>query len=325
MYGYFAKKEHFKKLKLPEKKLMDCTRRHFLKIAGVCGAATLLDDTPLFAEPSALSNHSKPQYGLLNDGTKCIGCHSCENACREYNSLPPLETEADGNIIYPTQLDADTFTRIESRTIAAGDSGTGETQTFRRFQCNHCLHPSCASACPVGALVKSPEGPVYYKPERCIGCRYCISACPFSIPKYQWASTIPFVRKCTMCYEKVSRGEPTSCASVCPTGAIKFGSRDLLLAEARQSISLEPDRYHNHIYGEQEVGGTNILYISSSAVALEDFGFLMGLGNESYPSLTWAALSRVPGIAIYVVAWVTFVYFITQHRIPEELRNKESR
>lgn len=303
---------------------MDCTRRHFLEILGTCGIFILLDGELVFADPLAPSLHGERQFALLNDGTRCIGCHSCENACREYNNLPPFKTGPDGEILYPEKLDADTFTRIESRTIPASDSNTPETQTFRRYMCNHCLHPSCASACPVGALVKSPEGPVYYRPERCIGCRYCVNACPFSIPKYQWDSPKPFVRKCTMCYEKVAGGEPTSCASVCPAGAIKFGYRDELLEEARQRIAQDPDRYHNHIYGEHEVSGTNVLYLSSSVIPLEDFGFLMNLGDESYPSLTWAALSRVPGIALYVVVWVTFVYFITQHRIPEELRNMES-
>ncbi len=303
---------------------MDCTRRRFIKILGICGAAALIDDDPLLADPLSPSLHPNSEFGLLNDGTRCIGCHSCENACREYNNLPAFETRPDGEILYPTELNDRVFTRIESKTIPSVDSSTGETVTYRRHQCNHCLHPSCVSACPVGALVKSPEGPVYYRAERCIGCRYCMNACPFTIPKYEWNSNKPFIRKCTMCSEKVLQGEPTSCASVCPTGAITFGTRNELLEEARQRIAQDPDRYHNHIYGEFEVGGTNVLYLSSSAVPCADFGFPMNVGNESYPSLTWAALSRVPGIALYVVVWVTFVYFITQHRIPEELKNRES-
>jgi formate dehydrogenase iron-sulfur subunit len=127
-----------------------------------------------------------------------------------------------------------------------------------------------------------------------------------------------------MCYTKVIEGQPTSCASVCPAGAIKFGVRDELAAEAHERINQNPDRYHNYVYGENEVGGTNTMYLVSSAVPLENFGFDMNVGTESYPDLTWAALSRVPGIALYVVIWVSLVYFITQRRIPGELQNPDS-
>jgi len=301
---------------------MKCTRRRFLQIIGTGAITALALDEQVFAESEIPNGTFSRSYGLLNDGTRCIGCHSCELACREYNQLPPLETGPDGQTVWPVKLDENTFTRIESREISRVPWIEGD-RTFRRFMCNHCEHPSCASACPVGALVKSPSGPVYYRAERCIGCRYCINACPFSIPKYQWDTWKPFVRKCTMCHAKVSEGEPTSCASACPVGAIKFGTRDDLLKEAHLRIDEDPDRYNNYIFGENDVGGTNVLYLVSSAVPMEEFGFPMNLGSASYPGFTWAALSRVPSIALFTVFWISLVYFITHRRIPMELQESE--
>jgi len=300
------------------------TRRRFLKILGIGASSVFLIDEPLYAEHDGCEDCAPNAFGLLNDGTRCIGCHSCENACREYNGLPDPEPGPNGETVYPTKLNSKTFTHIESKTVPSPDPGGADIQAYRRHMCNHCEHPSCASACPVGALVKSPEGPVYYRSERCIGCRYCINACPFSIPKYEWESIKPFVRKCTMCYDKVSQGEPTSCSSVCPTGAITFGLRDDLVAEAHRRIEQDPERYQNYVFGEHEVGGTNVMYLTSSVVPFKDFGFETNVGTESYPNLTWAALSRVPGIAMYVFLWVSVVYFITQRRIPEEIQDLES-
>ncbi len=298
---------------------MDFNRRDFLKVLGGTAVGVLTTSGEVLAVDEGADHSGHSIYGLLNDGTKCIGCHSCEVACREYNNLPDPETGPDGEIIYPTELNNDIYTRIESRTIQSPESPDTDLQTFRRHMCNHCEDPSCASACPVGALIKSPEGPVYYKPERCIGCRYCVLACPFSIPKYDWETWKPFVHKCTMCYDKVKNGEPTSCASACPVGAIKFGLRDDLIGEAYARMMQEPERYQKHIYGENEIGGLSVLTLSTSAIPLDEFGFRTDLGTESFPMLSWSALSRVPGISIYVAVWLTLVYFITHRRMPEEI------
>jgi len=105
---------------------------------------------------------------------------------------------------------------------------------FMRRLCMNCAEPACASVCPVAALRKTPEGPVIYEASRCMGCRYCMVACPFSVPKYEWNQLAPRVQKCTMCASRVVAGKPTACAEICPTGATKFGDRDELIAEAQQ-------------------------------------------------------------------------------------------
>ena len=179
---------------------------------------------------------------ILFDSTKCIGCEACVAACKEKNNLPAA--------IDP-KLTAYTWTVVEQRDKA-----------FVRRMCMHCESPTCASVCPVGAFQKQPNGPVLYDASRCIGCRYCIMACPFGVPKYQWDRTVPIVQKCTMCPDRIAAGQAPACASVCPTGATTFGDRDQLIGEARARLAAAPKSYVPRIYGLEEVGGTSVLILS---------------------------------------------------------------
>jgi Fe-S-cluster-containing dehydrogenase component len=152
---------------------------------------------------------------------------------------------------------------------------------FIRQMCMHCDTPTCASVCPVGAVVKTSAGPVLYNEDKCMGCRYCMQACPFGVPRYQWDSALPRVRKCTLCNDRVAAGLATACATVCPTGATKFGDRDELIEEATARIRANPDKYVNHIYGVDEVGGTSVLLISD--VPFESLGYRTNLSKEPLP------------------------------------------
>ena len=230
--------------------------------------------------------------GLLIDTTRCIGCQACSAACKEQNNLPPdieLETTAY------------TWTTVERH---AG--------VYVRRLCFNCLTPTCVSVCPVGAMVKTPNGPVVYDESKCIGCRYCIMACPFGVPKYQWDSAIPVVGKCILCSERVGAGLPTACASVCPTGATLFGERDALLGEARSRIEQHPDQYWNHVYGQEEVGGTSVLFLSS--IPFERLGLRTDLPRKPIPLLTWQVLSKVPDFAILAGVFLYGIFWITKRR-----------
>jgi formate dehydrogenase iron-sulfur subunit len=227
--------------------------------------------------------------GLLFDTTRCIGCGACADACKEQNHLPgAVETETT----------AYTWTVVEQH---------GEV--FSRRLCMHCLEPACASVCPVAALRKSPEGAVVYDADRCIGCRYCMIACPFGVPKYQWDRTVPVVGKCILCQSRVAAGEATACASACPTGATLFGERDALLAEAHGRIQEARDTYVDHVYGENEAGGTSVMLVSS--VPFEALGYPTNVPRAPLPLLTWQVLSKVPdfvalaGVALFGLRWIT--------------------
>ena len=230
---------------------------------------------------------------LLYDATVCIGCKQCEAACAEKNKL-----RYDDTVAAESQQSDHKYTVV----LTNGDK-------FMRRLCMNCQDPACASVCPVGALRKTAAGPVTYDEDRCMGCRYCMIACPFSVPKYEWGKVLPKVQKCTMCPERVSAGLPTACAEACPTGATKFGQRDDLILEAQQRIRDNPGNYVNHIYGLNEVGGTSVLLLSS--VPFEEFGYRADLSNDALPVLTYRVLSRIPdfvplgGMLLGGVWWIT--------------------
>lgn len=240
-------------------------------------------------------------FAILTDITKCIGCEACASACKQVNGLP-------GEVA--PQLEAHTWAVVEHR----------HNVNVRR-QCMHCIDPTCASVCPVAALQKTPEGPVIYKEDRCIGCRYCVMACPFGIPKYEWDTPSPRVGKCIMCYSRLTEGQQPGCTSVCPTGATIFGERDALIATAMQRIKEAPTRYIDRIYGLHEAGGTSVLYLSD--VPFEEIGFVHAKTDSSYPQLTWTVLSQVPTIASVGGVLLCGIWWITHRRAEVERSEAE--
>jgi len=230
---------------------------------------------------------------LLYDATLCIDCKQCEKACADENHLPYDDATAAESI----QSDHK-FTVV----LAKNDK-------YMRRLCMNCNDPACVSVCPVAALRKADAGPVTYDADRCMGCRYCMAACPFGVPKYEWNKLAPRIRKCTLCSNRVQQGKATACAEICPTGATKFGDRDELLAEAQKRIRDNPQNYVNHIYGVNEVGGTSVLLLSS--VPFEHFGYRSDMPRDPLPLFTYRVLSRIPdfvplgGIMLGGVWWIT--------------------
>ena len=243
---------------------------------------------------------------VLYDANKCIGCRACQIACKQWNELPSVITTNRGTYENPPHLDAYTFTKIRFKEI----ENDGKFHfVFTKVQCFHCEHPACATACPVGALQKTDNGPVIYDDNKCIGCRYCQVACPFGIPNFQWDSPQPWIRKCTFCADRQGGGLQPACVTTCPTGALEYGEREDLIAEAKQRIAEHPDDYVDHIYGENEVGGTSWLYLSP--VPFEKIGFPV-LGSKPVTINAERAMSLVPPVLLGVAATMTAVYLITQ-------------
>ena len=226
---------------------------------------------------------------MLIDITLCVGCGLCRDACKVQNELPAGEE---------VKLNANAYTVVQ---------GYGDDVFVRRL-CMHCEEPTCVSVCPVGAFTKMAEGPVLYDEAKCIGCRYCMQACPFQVPAYTWNEVSPSVRKCIFCQPRLVQGLPTACAEACPTGATIFGDRDELIAEAQRRLRDEPEKYVQHIYGWQEAGGTSVLFLS--AVPFAQLGFPANLPDQPLPMLTWNVLSKVPnivavgGTALYGLWWI---------------------
>lgn len=238
---------------------------------------------------------------ILTDVTRCTGCEECVKACKETHDLGEDRPWRGQRSI--DDLSSSRFTTILRE---PGDH-------FVRKQCRHCLEPACASACIVGALQKTPEGPVIYDSDKCMGCRYCLMACPFDIPRYDWDRAVPYVRKCTFCYDRLKEGKQPACTEACPHEATIFGPRDELLEVARQRQKDNPGRYVPEIFGETEVGGTSVLYLSS--IPLGFLGWQDNMGDTALPALTWAAMKKVPGVVVGMGGIMAGVYWTIGRRM----------
>jgi formate dehydrogenase iron-sulfur subunit len=243
--------------------------------------------------------------GILYDAPLCIGCKMCEKACAEQHGLP-----YDDSIAREQKQSEHKYTVV-----------LNHDDKFMRRLCMNCQDPTCASVCPVAAFHKSPLGPVVYEASRCIGCRYCMMACPFSVPKYEWTKALPLVRKCDMCFDRLARGLPTACAEACPTGATKFGDRDELIAEAKERIAKGQGQYVNHIYGLEEVGGTSVLLLSG--VPFETFGYKTDVSTEALPLLTYRVLSHIPDVVTIGAVALGGIWWLSNRK--EEVAVAEGR
>jgi Fe-S-cluster-containing dehydrogenase component len=288
---------------------MAISRRTFLGWLSAAGAATTVG-RPAHAAGSAHFTGYPDARGVLFDATRCIGCRKCEEACNKVNELPAPEKPFSDLSVLDTsrRTTAKTYT-VVNRYKPAGSPGP----IYRKNQCNHCLEPACASACFVRAFSKTPVGAVTYDASVCVGCRYCMIACPFEIPTYEYNEAFsPRVMKCTLCHPRIVKGQLPGCVESCPTEALAYGRREDLLKIARERIGQLPGRYVDHIYGEKEMGGTNWLYIS--AVPFREIGLREDLGITPAPELTKGALSVVPMVASLWPVLLTGIYAISQRR-----------
>jgi len=298
---------------------MAISRRKFL---GSIGAAAVGGVTGALGKAYGASNkHFKgypDSYGVLHDVTKCIGCRKCEDACNVVNALPkPEKSFEDLSVLEEKRrTDAGVYTVVNQFDVEG-------KKVFAKKQCNHCLEPACASACFVKAFTKTKQGAVVYNEKLCVGCRYCMVACPFEVPAYEYDDALtPSVTKCTMCYPLILEGKLPGCVEACPKGALIFGKRDDLIKAAWQRIYKYPDQYTAHVYGEHEMGGTSWLYLSG--VSFSDVGMREDLGIKSAPELTAGPLAAVPIIVGLWPVLLTGVYAITKRKEKIAEQEKES-
>ncbi|MBW2506367.1 MAG: 4Fe-4S dicluster domain-containing protein [Deltaproteobacteria bacterium] len=266
-------------------------RRKFLKGSLLGGVAASVVGKSKNAKASTTFGGYPEAMGVLVDLTRCVGCRSCEAACNKEQGLPaPAQAFDDLSVLdHKRRTSEGAYTVVNRYEIPGQDH-----PLFRKIQCNHCNEPACLTSCFVKAYTKTPEGAVIYDPTVCVGCRTCMIACPFYVPAYSYSSVLnPVIKKCIFCYDtRLKFGRPPACVEACPREVLTFGRRQDLIKIGHQRIESYPDRYEDHIYGENEVGGTSWMYLSSAP--FDQVGFDTDLGTQPILSYVKEFLTVVP-------------------------------
>jgi formate dehydrogenase iron-sulfur subunit len=281
---------------------MSQNRRDFLKTVAAIGAGgtALSTITPNKLKAAPTNILSTERKGVLVDTTVCVGCRKCEWACRGAHNIEQGSYE-----------DYQNDKTFETKRRPAPDNLTVVNKYFKdsipttiKLQCMHCDHPACVSACIVGAFSKQENGSVIWDTDKCIGCRYCMVACPFQVPAFEFEKALnPKIVKCDFCFERTKEGKLPACVDMCPVEALTYGKREDLVIEAKRRIKNHPERYYNHIFGEYEVGGTAWLYLAHKDLTTTVFP---KLGNNPAPGVSESIQHGlfayfVPPIAVYAL------------------------
>ncbi len=244
------------------------------------------------------------KYGFLIDASRCIDCRACLVACSVENNVP-----------------------MENTRIWMKDTGVvGDFPDLKHYtapyHCMHCVDPSCVSACTVGALEQNQDGIITYDEKVCIGCRYCMYACPFEVPHFEWNKQLALIVKCDLCVSRLTQGQgEPACAATCPTDAIQFGTREEMRDMAHERIKNEPERYVDHVFGEYENGGTSTFYLSP--VPFDQLGFPSVETDRSPAEFNRIATEEgTPIIAGVVALGMTGIYLALEHLGKKQAKEK---
>lgn len=285
-------------------------RRDFLKTFGTAVGTTLVSKR---LRAGVKTSNNEELKGILVDTTLCVGCRNCEFVCAEVHGLP--EPSDDDEAMFARERSPS-----ETQWTVVNRYQTDGGEVFVKKQCMHCNEPACAATCPTKAMYKTPAGPVIWRADKCMGCRFCMISCPFDMPKFEYHNPVPKIQKCRMCFERLQEGEEPACVEECPEDALIFGTRRELLDIARERIYHNPDRYVHQVYGEHEAGGTGYLYLS--AVPFEQLGFKTNLAKKPYPEFTREFLYAVPVVLTLLPAFLLAVSKATHREENEHTENE---
>lgn len=206
----------------------------------------------------------KQELIKLIDLSRCTACRGCQVACKQWNELPASKTNNFGSYQNPPDLQPNTWTLIRFQEIE--DTNGKVKWLFRKDGCMHCTDAGCVKVCPSGALYYTELGSVGLNKEKCIGCKECMFACPFGIPKFDKVTNK--VAKCDFCFTRLAANQPQACVLSCPTGALQVGEKEAMLKKAYKRVGeLGGDA---SVYGDKFVGGTHVIYVLPEKVEVYD-------------------------------------------------------
>jgi len=261
-------------------------------------------------EPQARGAHAG-QVAKLIDVSKCIGCKACQVACMEWNDLRDEVGTCTGHYDNPHDLSDQSWTLMRFAEYENPDSGNLEW-LIRKDGCMHCADPGCLKACPSpGAIVQYANGIVDFHEENCIGCGYCITGCPFNIPRISKQDKKAY--KCTLCSDRVAVGLEPACVKTCPTGAIVFGSKDAMKQHAAERVEDLKSRGFDKagLYDPAGVGGTHVMYVLHHADQPQLYSNLPAQPKISAMVGLWKGVSKpLALLAIAATAFAGFLHYI---------------
>ena len=255
------------------------------------------------------------EVSKLVDIDLCIGCKACEVACKEWNDLETEETHNFGGYQSHEDLTPATWDLMRFNEVELGDNDIA--WLIRKDSCLHCEDPGCLLACPApGAIVQYENGIVDFDQEKCIGCQYCISGCPFDIPRFD--TETKKVYKCTMCVDRVSNGLEPACVKACPTGSIRFGTKEDMVLYGKEKVGKLKERGFDDalLYDPEGVKGVHMMYVVPRGQMLEDYGLpeepTVSGGVSFIPMMS--ALRKVGSTAMWAGLLGSALFFLRRGR-----------
>ena len=261
--------------------------------------------------PSPKGRNHQMEVAKLIDVTTCIGCKACQVACSEWNDIRADVGENIGVYDNPVDLDAKAWTVM--RFSETEEMGKLEW-LIRKDGCMHCADPGCLKACPApGAIIQYKNGIVDFHQENCIGCGYCVTGCPFNVPRISKEDSKAY--KCSLCSDRVAVGQEPACVKTCPTGAIQFGSKeDMKVYAGGRVADLKRRGYENAgLYDPQGVGGTHVMYVLHHADRPDLYSGLPANPSISPLVSIWKGFTKpLATLALGAVALGSLFHYVTK-------------
>src|SRR5262245_9089342 len=259
--------------------------------------------------PSVRESHAGTVAKLI-DTTKCIGCKACQVACMQWNDLRDEIGTNAGVYENPADLTEHSWTLMR---FTEYENPKGDLEwLIRKDGCMHCADPGCLKACPApGAIVQYANGIVDFQEENCIGCGYCVTACPFDVPRISKRDNKAY--KCTLCSDRVAVGMEPACIKACPTGALVFGTKEDMQEHAAERIEdLKSRGFENAgLYDPPGVGGTHVLYVLHHADTPHIYSGLIAEPHISTSVRAWKGFTKPLALAAMLFTAVAgFFHYI---------------